>query len=226
MKKIFVVFLALALMLTACAVPGAQAPQPVVVNITVVAPAAAATDVPAPTAVPATDVPAPTDVPATAVPAPTDVPATAVPPTAAPAEPTSTTAAAAVAPSATPQPAVGGAVFINITRSADAFSLKCSPSEILFKATSNSTYITAAVFYYRMVDKVTNSSSSWNSAGNMEADGAGNYSYNFSALNITPDLRYANGWFEYQLVGLNKGGNVVGRTEKFTKLVTFTLDCP
>jgi len=224
MKKIFVVFLALALMLTACAVPGAQAPQPVVVNITVVAPAAAATDVPAPTAVPATDVPAPTDVPPTAVP-PTAVPATDVP-TAAPAEPTSTTAAAAVAPSATPQPAVGGAVFINITRSADAFSLKCSPSEILFKATSNSTYITAAVFYYRMVDKVTNSSSSWNSAGNMEADGAGNYSYNFSALNITPDLRYANGWFEYQLVGLNKGGNVVGRTEKFTKLVTFTLDCP
>jgi len=226
MKKIFVAFLALALMLTACAVPGAQAPaqQPVVVNITVVAPAApAATDVPAPTAVPATDVPAPTDVPPTAVP-PTAVPATDVP-TAAPAEPTSTTAAG-VAPSATPQPAVGGDVFINITRSGDAFSLKCSPSEILFKATSNSTYITSAVFYYRLVDKVTNHTSPWNSAGNMDTDGNGNFSYNFSALDITPDLRYANGWFEYQLVGLNKGGNVVGRTDKFEKIVTFTLDCP
>ncbi len=208
MNKLITALLVLAL--TACAAPIAQTPaaqQPVVVNVTVVAPAS--TNAPAATAVPATDVP-------------TAVPATDVPPASAP-EPTAT---AAPNPTATSQPAVGADVLSNITRSGDAFSLKCSPSELTFGATSINAYITKVQFFYRMVDKLNNMASPWSGGADTTNDGKGNYSIKFSALDVNPDVRYANGWFEYQFVGMNKTGDVVGRTKKFEQLVTFTLNCP
>ena len=147
------------------------------------------------------------------------VPATAVPATEAP-------TAAAPAATAAPQQGVNSDIFTNITQSGDAFSLKCSPSELTFSASSSNAYLTKTQFYYRMVDKQNNISSPWSMGGEMKGDGNGNYSLTFTALNVNPDLRYDHGWFEYQLIGLSKTGSVVGRTQKIEKQVTFTLNCP
>jgi hypothetical protein len=219
MKKLFIAILVLALSACVPAAPAAQ--QPVIINVTVVAPAAPAA-VDAPTAVPpaATDAPTavpPTDVP-TAVPAaPTDVP-TAVPP------------AATAAPEATAtnagQAAVGAAILTDITRSGDAFALKCAPSEITFSVKSANNYITGVQFYYRMVDKINSMSSSWYPSRNLDSVGNGVYTITFSALDINPDVRFDHGWFEYQFVGLSKSGNAVGRTDKFEKQVSFSKECP
>jgi len=219
MKRLFMAILILAL--SAC-VPAAQAPaaqQPVIINVTVVAPAAPAA-VDAPTAVP----PAATDVP-TAVP-PTDVP-TAVPPTDVPTAvlPTETTAPEATATNAG-QAAVGADVLTDITRSGDTFSLKCAPSEITFSVKSANTYITGVQFYYRMVDKINSMSSNWYASKNLDAAGNGVYTLTFSALDVNPDVRFDHGWFEYQFVGLSKSGNAVGRTEKFQKQISFSKECP
>ncbi len=207
MKKLILGFLLL--ILSACsAAPTAApvAPQPIIVNVTVVAPAA----------------PAVVDAP----PAVAAAPATEVP-TNAPVEPTATSAPEIPATPTSP-PAVGADVLGNFSRSGDAFSLKCSPSAITFTTTALSAYIVKTQFYYRMIDKLNSIPSQWYAAGDMDSDKKGNFSIEISALDVNPDVRFDHGWFEYQFVGLNKTGDVVGRTPKelFAKQVTFTKDCP
>ncbi len=207
MKRIAVLFLALALLLTAC---GSPTPQTIVIRETA---EPQATDVPAQPAatdaVAATDVPAMTDTPAPAGAAPTE------------------TAAPQVAATNTKPPAVGGAVFADITRDINAFSLKCAPSELNFTLKSINPAITKVTIFYRVVDKnSTNAAGGMVIGKDMVGDKKGNFTLQFSALDVTPDLRLASGWFDYQFVGLNKSGNVVGRSDKVTQEVTFTLDCP
>jgi len=219
MKRIVFVFLSFALLLTACA-----APTPVTIVITATDAPVMATDVPAATDVP-TDVPAaPTD---TLAPAPTDTQApAAATDTPAPAAPTNT-AVPGVAATNTKPPAVGGSVFTDITRDIDAFSLKCSPSQLHFTLKSINSAISKVALYYRVVAKDSTSAAGAMIPGpEMVSDKKGNFTLEFSALDINPDLRIANGWFEYQFIGLNKVGNVVGRSDKFTQQVTFTLECP
>jgi hypothetical protein len=124
---------------------------------------------------------------------------------------------------------VGADQLVNITRSADAFSLRCSPSEITFTATSASAYIVDVEIWYRMVDKVSMMSSQWYSGGKMESDGKGGFTRKFSALDLHTDVRGRDsGWFEYQFVALAKDGNVVWRSDKaaFAQQVTYTKECP
>ena len=211
MKKFLTILLSLTFVLAACAPTAPAAPaqpaEPQVVVVTVEVPA----DAPAA---------APTDVPVAA--APTEVPPTEVPPTAAPAA----TEAPTVAPTPTSPPAVGADAMVEITRSGDNFSLKCSPSEITFTAKSVSPYVTKVELYYRMTDTLNNIPSSWYSAGYMDAQGGDVYSKVLSALDVNPNVRFAKGLFDYQLVALSKTGDVVYRSDKFEKLITFTLDCP
>ena len=201
MKKWF--SLLLILTLAACAAPAVQtaAPQqPVVVAITVVAPEAPAA------AVPATEAPA----------------ATAVPPTEAP------TAMPEAVGTPTSLPAVGAAIFTDFARSSDTFSLKCSPSQITFGTTSINPYTKKVQIYYRMVDKLNSMASQWYAGPELKEISKDRYEVVFTALDVNPDVRFDNGWFEYQFVGLNKSGDVVGRTEKelFQQQVTFTKECP
>lgn len=219
MKKIAVLFLALALLLTACG-----APTPIVITAT--PEPVQATDVPAPTDVPATDVPAaaPTDTLAPAAATDTPAPAAVATDTPAPAAATNTPGAAATN---TKPPAVGGDVFSDITRDIDAFSFKCSPSQIHLSLKSINSAITKVTVFYRVVSKDSAALPGAMITGpEMVSDKKGNFTLEFSALQINPDFRLANGWFDYQFVGLNKSGNVVGRSDKITQQVTFTLECP
>jgi hypothetical protein len=208
MKRIAFLFLVLALVLTACG-----APTPVTVIITVV-----------PTNEPAVA----TEVPPVVVPTDTLEPVVVPTDTLEPVVVPTDTPAPGVAPTNTKPPAIGGAVFTDITRDIDAFSLKCSPSQLNFSLTSINPAITGVIVYYRVYDKNSTLKPPALIAGpNMVGDKKGNFTLELSALNINPDMRnVATGWFDYQFVGLNKVGNVVGRSDMVVKQVTYTLECP
>lgn len=136
-------------------------------------------------------------------------------------------------PTATPMPVdtptpegVSSGIFVNITRSTDRISLRCPPSEVTFNLSVTDTYVTAVEFYYRMEDKVSSEISEWKHAGSMQDLGDGNYTFTFQALDVHPDLRPREGWLDYQFVAVNKYGDVVGRSEKFNRLIVYTIDCP
>jgi hypothetical protein len=221
MKKIFILLLAVAL--TACAAPPTEQPvQPtvappeptatpiVIVETVVVIATQAATEAPPPTAIP------PTAVPPTAVP-PTQPPA----PTAEVLVPTVSGGAVAV------DNALGAGWFVNLTRTADAFSLRCQLSkDITFSVTPTDVNITEVNFYYRTQDRVTGAVFDWQNAGRMIPDANGNFTLLFSGENVNPNFRKANAWFDYQFIGISRSGGVVGRSEKIEQQVTYTLDCP
>lgn len=221
MKKIFILLLAVAL--TACAAPATQQPvQPtvappeptvtpiVIVETVVVIATQAPTEVPPPTAIP-----------------PTAVPPTAVPPTQPPA-PT----AEVVVPTVSGGPvavdnALGAGWFVNMTRTADAFSLRCQLSkDITFSVTPADANITVVNFYYRTQDRATGAIFDWQNAGRMFPDANGNFTLVFSGESVNPNFRKANAWFDYQFIGISSSGGVVGRSEKIEQQVSYTLDCP
>ena len=119
-----------------------------------------------------------------------------------------------------------GSAFSNVTLSGSRFSLRCEPKTIAFDLTASDIYVTVVEFYYRIRDKNSTYVPDWSRGGNLEWDGGGHFFVTFSADQVVPDNRKAHGWFDIQFVGLNKLGQVVGRTEKIVDLVTYTLDCP
>lgn len=205
MKKTSYVLLILSFVLAACA---PTAVPPLVIIVTATGGQAAA---PAATAVPS-------DTPVAAAAAPTD--------TAAPGGPTVTPVPAQEA-TATPPPAIGASVFANFVQTGDHFSLKCAPGQITLAATSlDLKHIVAAYVSYRLTDKNTGASTGWGAPVKMSGDALGNYTINFTALDIKPDFRLKNAWFDYQFIGLNSSSNVVGRSPIFSQKVTFTSACP
>lgn len=215
MKKLL--FLIFVLALASCTAAPTQAPvqpvaqEPVVVTVVV-----------QPTQAPVQQEPIVVTVvvPATPVPEqPTAVP----PPTQAPA---ATTDPSVPAPLVVDN-ALGKGVFTNISLSGDTFTLQCLPREITLQATAALVDIKEAELFYRMVDQPKALYySEWKSAGKMKADGNGVFSFLLTGETVHPDLRLDPGWFEFQLVGLNKGGGVVDRTEKIEQLVTYRIKCP
>ena len=218
MKKILILFLAVAL--TACAALVTEQPVPP----TVAPPEPTATPIVIVETVVVTVIPpqAPTEVPP-----PTAIPPTAVPPTQPPA-PT----AAILEPTASGGPlsiddALGAGWFVNMTRTADAFSLRCHLSkDITFSVTPTDANIIEVNFFYRTQDRATGAVFDWQNAGRMFPDANGNFTLVFSGESVNPNFRKANAWFDYQLNGISSSGGVVGRSEKIEQQVSYTLDCP
>jgi hypothetical protein len=199
MKRVIVLFLSLALLLTAC---GSPTPQTIVVETGV--PVLLVTDAPTLTdEAEMTDEPDETEEPV----ATDDAPA---------ADATNTEAVSA-----------GDSFFTDLTRSFDAFSLRCEPSLIEFAVKSTNPAIVKVMLFYRVVDKEsTIAPGAMNNSKEMISNVPDNFTLAFAALDLKPDLRKDNGWFDYQFVGLNKLGSVVGRSEPIVQEVTFTLNCP
>jgi hypothetical protein len=228
MKKIAI--LLLAIVLVACSSPATPTEQPtaavavepsatpvVVVQTVVVAASPAPTDVPPPTAVP------PTAVPPTAV-APVVVTVVVQPTQAAPAQ-SAATQASGNAPIALDN-ALGKGVFTNMTISSNAFTLRCSPRDITFNVTTANTDIKDVVFYYRTSDLKRLYPKELTAFGKMTANGNGNFTLTFTGENINPDYRLDGSLFDFQFVGLNKGGGRVDSSQIINDLVKFTFDCP
>lgn len=221
MKKIIILSLIFAVALTACDALSAatEAPVPAPAEPTMVPPTAEVIVV---------TVEVPVEVTAEQPPAPE--PAATQPPAPAPTEMPPTEAAPVVesAPAGGPlavDASLWGGFFKDITYSSDSFSLRCQPKEITFTATAIDPYIIDVDLYYRIEDRQGTYITEWKNVGKMKATGNGNFTMTFSGEDIHPDLRKALAWFDFQLVGLNKQSDAVGRTEKIVQLITYTIDC-
>lgn len=231
MKKFFILTMVFALALTACdamtASTEAPAEQPTtvpptaeVIVVTVEVPVEAPEE---PTAVPPTPEPTATQPP---TPEPTQAPPTQAAPTEVP-----PTEAAPVESASSDGPLVvsqsmWGGYFEDVTYSEDTFSLRCPPRDITITATSIDPYIAEVELYYRIEDRRGTSITQWRNAGKMDAISDSVFSMQFSGEDVHPDFRQELAWFDFQLIGLNTVGNVVGRTDRIVQLITYTIDCP
>ncbi len=213
MKRVLIV--ALGIILSACsalpAAPSATAgpsSTPVVVVQTVIV-----------TVIPTQ----PPTLPPTAAPLPTATPLP--PPTAAAANPAVAATVAGGSPTATLPANAGGDLFTNLTRSSDHFALKCLPDTITFGISTANPYVVEVDIYYRIEDRLSVSISNWHNVGAMTSDKNGNFTMNVPASAVDPDLRTHKGWFDYQFIGLNKLGQVVGRSLRISQQITYTIDC-
>lgn len=233
MKRFLILILIFVMALTACdvlaspteaptAAPTNVPPTAEVVVVTVEVPVEVTAQ---PTAAPPTAVPTETQPPTPTEVAPTEAAPTEAPPTEA--QPTEAAAAQSTSSEGpiTVDASLSGGFFKDVTYSSPAFSLRCPPTQITINATATDASITAVDFYYRIEDRKGTTISEWKNAGRMQPNGNGNFSLTMSGDFINPDLRKALAWFDFQLVGLNKGGGAVGRTGKIVQLVTYTIDC-
>lgn len=216
MKKLL--FLTIVLALASCTAAPTQAPtqpvapEPIVVTVVV-----------QPTQAPAQQDP----IVITVV-----VPASPVPVQPSPIPPTQPPAAVASPADASGAPIVlddllGKGVFRSISLSGDEFSLRCVTREITITATAALLDIEDAELFYRTVDQPRALYySEWRTAGKMNEEGSGVFSMVLTGETVHPDLRLDPGWFEFQIVGLNRGGGRVDATEKIEQLVTYRINCP
>lgn len=123
-------------------------------------------------------------------------------------------------------PSLAGGYFSDISLSGERFSLKCNPKEISFDLRATDVYITRVDFYYRIRDKHSTYIPAWSLGGTMETDGGDHFWVTYSGEAVNADNRKDQGWFDVQFVGLNRYGDVVGRSDKIEGLVTYTTNCP
>jgi len=234
MKKL--IFLALALTLAACSgyQPVPPTPQPTaipptpIIQVQTVVVQITATSLP-PTAIP-TVTPIPTETPTqppTPVPAtdaPTQVPVTETATQAIPAGPTLSVPTLSTGLVSIPQ-SFNGPVFTNVTVSTNWFSLRCNPTSITFDLFSTNVYITQVELYFRLRDKHSTEIPSWIRGATLQTDGGNHFWLTFTGEQVPPDHRKAQGWFDFQFVGINRLGDVVGRSEQIENIVSYAIDC-
>jgi hypothetical protein len=163
---------------------------------------------------------------ATPTPPPTITPwIIVVTPTSPTAQASPTLYAGAGTPTATLPANVGGGLFTNLTRSGDHFALRCAPETVTFRASTENPYVVDVDFYYRIEDRLSVSISTWQWAGSMISDNQRNFTIDFPASRVDPDLRSHRAWFDYQFVGVNKYGDAVGRSARISQQVTYTIAC-
>jgi len=139
--------------------------------------------------------------------------------------PTTGAPSAAESPTATLPANAGGDLFMNLTRSGDHFALRCLPNTITFGVSTSNVYVTEVDIYYRIEDRLSVSISNWHNAGVMQSDKNGNFTIDLPSSAVDPDLRSHKAWFDYQFIGLNKLGQVVGRSARIVQQITYTIDC-
>jgi hypothetical protein len=217
MKKVFILVLVFTLALTACDAMALNGQ----------APTAQPTSVPPTAEVIVVTVEVPVEVPVEAPVQPTMAPTTPAEAPASEAAPTEVSPAEVAPSDATVNvdASLWGEYFADVTYSNASFSLRCPPKEITFTATTDDPYITAVDFYYRMEDRKGGAITEWKNIGRMLPTGGGGYSLTLTGESVHPDMRKGLAWFDFQLIGLNKLGSVVGRTEKIIQLVTYSIDC-
>jgi hypothetical protein len=137
-----------------------------------------------------------------------------------PGTPGTVSATPPASPGATLPADAGGGLFTNMTRSSDRFALSCQPNTITFALTSTNPSVTEVDLFYRMENQSGSSVSGWIDIGKMTPGENGSFTMDFPASNVDPDLR-GNPWLDYQFVGLDKAGHVIGRSARIVRQVAF-----
>ncbi len=119
----------------------------------------------------------------------------------------------------------GGDLFTKLTRSSDHFALRCQPDTIAFGVSTTDPHVAGVDLYYRIQDQINPSISNWQYGGTLVSDEHGNFNLDFPASRVDQDLRSHRAWFDYQFVGTNSLGDVLGRSAKIAGQITYTLDC-
>lgn len=140
-------------------------------------------------------------------------------------QPTAAQALPAGSATATLPANAGGDLFTSLGRSSDHFALRCLPDTITFNVSTANPYVVGVDIYYRIQDQLSTSMSGWIHGGSMTSDKHGNFSMDFPASRVDPDVRSHRAWFDYQFVGVNKTGDAVGRSLRIVKQITYTIDC-
>ena len=142
-----------------------------------------------------------------------------------PATPVTASPTASGSATATLPADAGGGVFTNITRSSDHLALNCQPNTVTFGITTTNSAIAEVDLFYRIEDQLSSSISGWVDIGKMTPDQAGNFSMDFAASLVDPDIRTHKAWLDYQFVGISKTGEVLGRSARIVKQIAYTIEC-
>ena len=81
-------------------------------------------------------------------------------------------------------------------------------------------------FYHRIEDRGTGLIFDWEGPRRMTSGANGSFTLVLTGEDIKPDFRYQNAWLDFQFVGLSKSGGRIGNSEKISRQVNFTVDCP
>jgi len=102
----------------------------------------------------------------------------------------------------------------------------CEPTETVITASVQDTQnVTNMVAFFRLVDKVTLKATDWNPAISMQDKGGGTFTLTLRATDILDYKKYNDVWISYQLVGADKKGNPIARTQIVTNSITL-MACP
>lgn len=102
----------------------------------------------------------------------------------------------------------------------------CEPNETVITASIQDVQnVTNMVAFFRLVDKVTLKATDWNPAMSMQDKSGGTYTLTLRATDLLDYQKYNDVWISYQLVGANKHGDPIARTQIVTNSITL-MACP
>ncbi len=122
----------------------------------------------------------------------------------------------------------GGPAFDSLTISGTQiyWGGSCKPTAVnIVTRTSNRFNINSVLLFTRLKDPLSDNSTDWNNGTDMLPDGTGNYTYSLTAKSIKYYQDFKMAWVQFQVVAVNKGNIVVGRTQLYLNTITIT-PCP
>ena len=102
----------------------------------------------------------------------------------------------------------------------------CEPTETIINASvQDMVNVVNMVAFFRLVDKVTLKVTDWNPAMSMQDKGGGTFTLTLRSTDILDYKNYSDVWISYQLVGADKRGDPIARTQIVTNSITL-MACP
>ena len=114
-------------------------------------------------------------------------------------------------------------VFISVNK---IYYGECEPTETVISASVMDTKnVVSMVAFFRLVDKQTLKAGDWNPSFNMTNAGGGTFTFTLKSIDILDYRKYTDVWVSYQLVGADKNGDPIARTQITTNSISL-MACP
>jgi len=117
-------------------------------------------------------------------------------------------------------------LFSGVTLSAQVISANCGPQSVHFEVTPTDPKTYSVVLFIRLHYKTTGDRTNWNEGLSMKPV-SGKFVYDLKASSIADFNKFKDpvAWVQFQLVAIDSGGTVIGRSEVFTDKLTITSVC-